>query len=57
MSQNGELLPNSNIITQLKNFLSDKAIRSHLREPSSEDKVYKDECVYCFDTPFSQGCL
>jgi len=25
------------------------------KEPTAEDKVYKDECAYCFDTPSYPG--
>ena len=30
---------------------------SGLRVPSSHDKVYKDECVISFDSPYSEGGL
>lgn len=27
---------------------------SDIRIPTTGDKVYKDECVYCFDTPVNE---
>lgn len=30
-----------------------RALMSGLQVPQHYDKVYKDECVYCFDSPFS----
>lgn len=30
---------------------------SKLRIPSTHDKVYKDECMYSFDSPYSEGGL
>lgn len=35
-----------------------RALMSGIKEPQHYDKVYKDECVFTFDTPFSpQGLL
>eukprot|EP00435_Cladocopium_sp_Y103_P032596 s601_g8.t1 len=28
-----------------------------LKAPQHYDKVFKDECIYTFDTPFSEGGL
>lgn len=30
---------------------------SSIRVPMGGDKVYKDECVYSFDTPVSDSCV
>ena len=30
---------------------------SSIRVPMRGDKVYKDECVYSFDTPVSDSCV
>jgi ubiquitin carboxyl-terminal hydrolase 5/13 len=34
-----------------------RGVMSSMRIPSASDKVYKDECVYSFDSPFSDGGL
>jgi hypothetical protein len=35
----------------------DASLISGLRKPTHADKVYKDECMFCFDTPLSAGGL
>ncbi|KAJ1414036.1 hypothetical protein B484DRAFT_401879 [Ochromonadaceae sp. CCMP2298] len=34
-----------------------RGVMSNMRIPSASDKVYKDECVYSFDSPFSDSGL
>ncbi|CAJ1402873.1 unnamed protein product [Effrenium voratum] len=34
-----------------------RSLMSGLQVPQHYDKVYKDECIYTFDTPFSEGGL
>jgi hypothetical protein len=43
------------VINELRNFLETRNLQ--LKGPENADKVYKDECVYCFDTPFEPGKL
>jgi hypothetical protein len=35
----------------------DAALLTGLRKPTHADKVYRDECMFSFDTPFSEGGL
>jgi len=42
-----------NIIKNLHQFFETQNIQ--LKGPESADKVYKDECVHCFDTSFEPG--
>ncbi|KAL3111566.1 hypothetical protein niasHT_012539 [Heterodera trifolii] len=39
----------------LQKYLSEEA--TNLRGPNQAELVYKDECIYCFDTPYSTGGL
>ncbi|CAJ0956668.1 unnamed protein product, partial [Mesorhabditis belari] len=31
--------------------------QEHFTSPNADTKVYKDECIYCFNTPFFEGGL
>lgn len=42
-------------LTELKTFLTSQVI--NLIPPTNTDNVYKDECVYCFNTPFETDGL
>jgi hypothetical protein len=42
------------LVSQLQSFLADRT-KAPLKEPTNNDKVYKDECTYCFDSSFSKG--
>uniref|UniRef100_A0A915MVI8 Ubiquitin carboxyl-terminal hydrolase n=1 Tax=Meloidogyne javanica TaxID=6303 RepID=A0A915MVI8_MELJA len=44
-----------NLLIELKKYISEGSFK--LKGPQSADKVYKDECFYCFDTAFSPGGL
>uniref|UniRef100_A0A914NHP4 Ubiquitinyl hydrolase variant UBP zinc finger domain-containing protein n=1 Tax=Meloidogyne incognita TaxID=6306 RepID=A0A914NHP4_MELIC len=44
-----------NLLIELKKYISEGSFK--LKGPESADKVYKDECFYCFDTAFSPGGL
>nr|CAD2190583.1 unnamed protein product [Meloidogyne enterolobii] len=44
-----------NLLIELKKYISGGSFK--LEGPQSADKVYKDECFYCFDTAFSPGGL
>jgi uncharacterized UBP type Zn finger protein len=51
---NGNIENTNELASELKTYLNPDT-KINLRGPSTSDKVYKDECVYCFDTPFSTG--
>ena len=42
-----------NLLNELKEYVYNGSFS--LKGPASVDKVYKDECFYCFDTPFDPG--
>ena len=45
--------PKERVFEEFKEFLTTQ--NAQLKKPENADKVYKDECVYCFDTPFMPG--
>lgn len=42
-------------LTAAENYFEHNKNDFHI--PNLDEKIYKDECVFCFNTPFSAGNL